>query len=349
MNRYVRTCVALTASLLASASFASGFQILYDFQAATGTQPQAPLVDSRGIVFGVTSSGGLYNEGVLYQWDGSTYTVLHDFGELGGLTGSPSNLVSDGTTLYGLIFTGGFKVWAWDSTNGYRILKAIETSDADPLVNTLAVGNDGMLYVDIVAHYRVAWLERIDPATGVLTILQSHRPIAYAAPLVAHGDAIYGASLYNGPWSFSTRTLKAQAYHAAPGPRYPGIGFANGSLYGTVSGGTDPAGFYRIDPADGYQFVVPFGPLATSSVGNLATGGDGDLYGIFEGLGENQCGGRNSGFIYQFDPVTLSQDPVHEFCDPDYPVPGLATGPDGTLYGTVSRRDGGGYLYKYVP
>jgi uncharacterized repeat protein (TIGR03803 family) len=60
----------------------TGFQKILDFNGASGSQPiGAPTVDPSGLVYGMTSAGGLGNMGVIYKLrtDGSGFQKLFDF------------------------------------------------------------------------------------------------------------------------------------------------------------------------------------------------------------------------------------------------------------------------------
>jgi hypothetical protein len=360
MNSFRITASALAAALaFPLATFASDFQVVHNFN-SPGGGGFTPIEDGRGIAFGLGLNGPDRQTSYLYQYDGQTYTVLHNF------PGTASWLTSDGATLYGTQpyksgGKAGASIWAWDSTRGFRVITSITDGYMGP--TDLVAGPDGMLYfyvttVDERYPLGASAFERLDLSTGTVTVLQvvSDYVTKQTAQPVSHEGRIYG-STYGGPWAYSPATGNFQKY------RHPftswGIGFADGGLYGTVY---DPdaqtSAFYRIDSANGYQVVATvgggsYGPV--SGPGNLATGTDGKLYGVFGGgSGAGTCGNlQNAGFIYQFDPVTLQQAALHDFCeDPnsdDYqPSAGLAADPDGSLYGTVWTPEGG-FLYRFVP
>jgi hypothetical protein len=348
MNSLRITASAMVVALaFPTAAFASDFQVVHAFD-SPGGGGLTPIVDGRGIVFGLALNGD-HRSGALYQYDGQTYQVLHQFQD------EPFWLTSDGTTLYGTEVTNA-AIWAWDATRGFRVLAFSLGNPAN-----LVVGSDGMVYFTSPAYDEryprgASAFERLDPSTGDVTVLSvtSHYLTNGMTPPVSHGGRIYGSN-NAGPWAYSPKTGRFEAYH--DDHIDPGIGFAHGGVYGAVALTGTSGAFYRFDATDGYQVVAPFvgGAWGPYPAGNFATGTDGRIYAIFYGgVGAGTCGDRaNGGFIYQFDPVTLQQAALHDFCEnPDgvgvSPAQGFAATPDGSLYGTV-WTPAGGYLYRFVP
>lgn len=86
--------------------------IVYSFcqvpgQCDAGYQPGATMLTS-GTVYGTTTYGGLYGQGVVYSVTGSQETVLYNFGAFGGDGLSPNGVISDAQgNLYGITVNGG--------------------------------------------------------------------------------------------------------------------------------------------------------------------------------------------------------------------------------------------------
>jgi uncharacterized repeat protein (TIGR03803 family) len=91
------------------------FKVLYNFSATNGRKPVGALVEGPdGFLYGVTSTGGVYEGGVIYKIrkDGTGFTKLHDFGFSTGRYPT-TGLVTDGAGwFYGRTSNG------WSSGSG---------------------------------------------------------------------------------------------------------------------------------------------------------------------------------------------------------------------------------------
>ena len=89
----------------------SSYTKLLDFAGTSnGAYPMSSLISDGTFLYGMTSEGGTSNYGVIFQIkpDGSSYTKLLDFsGVTNGANPGYSSLISDGTSLYGMISAGG--------------------------------------------------------------------------------------------------------------------------------------------------------------------------------------------------------------------------------------------------
>ena len=88
----------------------SGFTNLYSFKGGSdGSEPQAGLTLSGGVLYGTTSIGGYFNKGTLFsiRTNGLGYNSLYSF--TGGADGSSpkSDLLLSGNVLYGTASAGG--------------------------------------------------------------------------------------------------------------------------------------------------------------------------------------------------------------------------------------------------
>lgn len=89
--------------------------VLHSFKGgADGDEPSSGLIQdpNTGNFYGVTASGGTYNEGTVYQITSSgSKTILYSFGAAGTLGNAPEGkLVQDSSTgnLYGMLPLGGY-------------------------------------------------------------------------------------------------------------------------------------------------------------------------------------------------------------------------------------------------
>jgi uncharacterized repeat protein (TIGR03803 family) len=89
----------------------AAFRVLHSFgKRPDGSEPQASLIDVRGMLYGTTLSGGEYcNCGTVFRLSttGRGYKVLHSFGKGYDGWGAGSSLIAVGRTLYGTTESGG--------------------------------------------------------------------------------------------------------------------------------------------------------------------------------------------------------------------------------------------------
>jgi uncharacterized repeat protein (TIGR03803 family) len=335
------------------------FTTLYSFEApaatsftsALGSQPDTtPAVGQDGAIYGMTSDGGQFGNGVIYRFDRHTlqYTVLHTFSATdangdnadgaspgNGLTAGPNGV------FYGMAIDGGpngagtiFKITPSGEFTVVYAFSAVDANGhndggANPL-RTVVVGNDGNLYgttrfggqnTCLYTHgCGVAW--KIDGKGNFTVLHQFTADEGHAASLTQGFDGyLYGCAVW-------------PATSLPPGPLPSGI------LYRMAPRGTDFQVLYtfsqtnasgeNIDGADCYEPLVETWP------------------GVFYGAAAN--GGTNgNGVVFRYslwNPGVV--EVVHDFsavnsagqnldgASPDGP---LALGPHRTLY---SNADGGG-------
>ena len=121
------------------------FRVVHAFSAnnagnATGYQSTATLVEANGHVYGTTIGGGLYNNGVIYNFplsNPATFTTFSFPANAVQLGRNPyGGLISNGAgTFYGATHNGGNGlgvIYAFDGTTATRVA-AFDALDADPL------------------------------------------------------------------------------------------------------------------------------------------------------------------------------------------------------------------------
>jgi uncharacterized repeat protein (TIGR03803 family) len=279
----------------------SGFVSVYEFRGGTldGRLPGSLREGTDGQLYGTCSSGGTYNQGVVYrvQKNGSGQEILHHFGSVPDDGYSPESVIegSDGW-LYGVTQYGGaafggqgcvFKLAR--NGAGYQVLKSWKffvASDPKYAQGELVEAGDGMLY-------------------GVtLYGGQYNRGTVFKIGKDGSGYAVI-------------RSLGATTADAA----YPRAGLtlgAGGRLYGSATdGGTYSEGavYTILTNGTGFGLLHSFDPLSTIGtypLCRLALGPDGFLYGttyyggVFKlttsGLGISRIGTMGHGVLLGRNP-----------------------------------------------
>jgi len=377
INRSAALAVLLAAAATASSALAqeANFSTLYSFEApaantftsALGSQPDTtPAVGPDGAIYGMTSDGGQYGNGVIYRFDPDShqYTVLHTFSATdangdnedgafpgNGLTAGPNGV------FYGMADLGGpngngtiFKI----TTSGeFTVLHTFSALDANlhnadganPL-RTIVVGRDGNLYgtaisggenscgiAPFVRGCGVAWV--MDRWGNNFKVLhQFVQGEGHAASLLQAQDGfLYGCTVWPG-----TSTPSGAPYPSGILFRMATSGSPFHVLY-TFS--QTNANGENMDGADPYEPLVETDP------------------GVFYGAA--YYGGTNgNGVVFRYSmraPGVV--DVVHDFsattaganrdgAGPDGP---LAPGPDGALYSNADYggMNGNGVIYAVWP
>ncbi|MGO9438279.1 MAG: choice-of-anchor tandem repeat GloVer-containing protein [Terracidiphilus sp.] len=344
----------LAAAVCASSALAqeTTFSTLYKFEApaattftsALGSQPDTtPAIGLDGAIYGMTSVGGTFGNGVIYRFDPvwHRYTVLHTFSATdangdnadgafpgNGLTAGPNG------AFYGMAMSGGPNgtgtIFQITSSGRFTVLHPFSAAPngnnedgAGPLRN-IVIGNDGNLYGTTRTGGQntclgtkgcgVAWT--IDREGNFKVLHQFTASEGHAASLVQGTDGyFYGCAVW------------------------PAISFPSGILYRMDRWGQEFQVLYTFSPmtsgqntdgAECYEPMVETRP------------------GVF--YGSAYYGGTNGNgvvFRYSLENPGVVQV-VHDFsalnsagqnwdgASPDGP---LALGPDGTLY---SNADYGG-------
>lgn len=372
INRRAVMVVLLAAAATAASALAqeTEFSTLYRFEApaantftsALGSQPDTtPALGPDGAIYGMTSDGGQYGNGVIYRFDRDShqYTVLHTFSatDANGDNAdgaSPGNGLAAGPNgvFYGMAYAGGpsgngtiFKI---TTSRKFTVLHAFSALDANghnqdgagPL-RTIVIGSDGNLYgttrtggqnTCLFTHgCGAAW--RLDREGSLTVIHQFTADEGHAASLTQGLDGyLYGCAVW-------------PATSLPPGPLPSGI------LYRMATSGSPFQLLYtfsqtnangeNMDGADCYEPLVETDP------------------GVFYGAAYHG-GSSGNGVVFRYSlraPGVV--DVVHDFsattsganwdgAGPDGP---LALGPDGTLYSNANYGglNGNGVIYAIRP
>ncbi|MCF8226223.1 MAG: DUF5050 domain-containing protein [Bacteroidales bacterium] len=124
----------------------TGFKKIHQFtNAETGDAPFAPLTLVGSTLYGTTTSGGIYNGGVLFRikTDGTDFGILHHFSVQDGYD-VRSKLVLSGNSLYGAAYKGGI----YNGSFGTLFKCKLDGSEFQNIYNF--IGKDGTNPVDLV-------------------------------------------------------------------------------------------------------------------------------------------------------------------------------------------------------
>jgi uncharacterized repeat protein (TIGR03803 family) len=306
--------------------------LFYSFTggATDGDYPYSGLIQvGNGNIYGLTSSGGANNEGVIYQLTlPGTETVLHSFGSGNDAAYPEYATLVEGTDgyMYGTTYEGG----AYGEGAAYRIKP------------------DGSSYSVIFSFGQTQ-------ATG-------YNP--YGGFVFGSNGDLYGVTGYGGTnnegMAFELTTSGTlTALHSFGGsPSDGAVPLAaltlgkDGNFYGSTSvGGPNGLGIvFKMTPVGTETVIYAFGTNAGDGSGTyqpLIEGPDGNFYGICY-----QGGISNRGTLFVVSPTTGQEVTLHEFAggttDGELPV-GLVLGTDGHFYG--STLEGGtadaGVFFRY--
>ncbi len=286
-----------------------------DGQTAEGT----PMVGADGLLYATTFEGGIYGGGTIFKinTNGTGYTIIYNFGATGSDGLSPyCALVQGGDgTLYGTTYFGG-------SANKGTVFKIKPDGTGYTKLHDFGLGSDGAN--------------------------------AYAELYIGQDGALYGTTLYGGPFASGvvfklntdgsgyTRLHDFGSVANDGSLTYAGLvqGPA-GFFYGvTDSGGTNGVGTVFKLNATGSSYQILYSFSTTGGDGQFADvtltlGNDGVLYSTTYGGGVN--GDANSGgTVFKINRDGTGYAKLHDFGGPGEGQlinAGLVKGDNGVLYG----------------
>jgi uncharacterized repeat protein (TIGR03803 family) len=289
---------------------------LHSFTGSDGASPYAPLIQGTdGNLYGTTYAGGASNDGTIFKIDtaGATLTTLHSFTGSDGANSQASLIQAADGNLYGTTVAGG-------ASNNGTIFK-IDTAGTTLITLHSFTGSDGA-----------------QPTAG---LIQATSGNFYGS--TEGGGLPGGGTIFKIDTAGSTLTTLHIFTGIDGAIPYAGvIQGADGSLYGTTSGGgaSGNGTIFKID-AGGAKLITLHaftGSDGAQTNSGLIQGADGNLYGTTAAGGSS-----NVGTIFKIDTAGTELTTLHSFTGSDggYPYAGLIQGTDGYLYGTT-RSDGAG-------
>ncbi len=353
-----------------------------DFNGAEkGTEPMGSLTQAtNGKLYGMTTYGGIFDKGVLFEYDPATdtYTKKLDFnGSEKGRYSAGSLMQASNGKLYGMALGGEFSdgvVFEYDpATNAYTKKLDFDgpSKGSYPNGSLIQASNGklyGMTYSGGVNDYGV--LFEYDPATSTyskrLDFNRSDNGNLPPSGLAMAGNGrLYGLSNRGGlnglgvlfEFDPASDTYSKKVDFDGPGNgRHPGCSLAealNGKLYGTTTGG-GASGFgvlFEYEPATNtYTKKLDFDRATKGSYPlSLTLAANGKLYGLTS-LG----GVSGDGVLYEYDPVTntyikkLDFDRTNKGAEP---TGSLIQAVNGKLYGMTysGGANYNGVLFEYDP
>jgi uncharacterized repeat protein (TIGR03803 family) len=325
---------------LTAVAWASSETVLWNFSSSngdgSGPWSNALISDSKGNLYGATSSGGTNSAGMVFEFSpngsgGYTETILYDF------KGQAS---ADGARPYGSL--------AFD-----KLGNLFGTTQGGGANNT------GTVYE--LSLKAGVWKEKVIytfSATG------ADGSIPSAGVTIDKNGALYGTTTYGGANAtgtvFQLTKVKNKwtekvihSFGAAGDGTYPYAGVTLdtlGNLYGTTSiGGAGGSGsVYRLTAANGkwtetvlHSFTGQNGDGSGLYYISLISDAAGNLYGA-TGFGGTNNTGTVWELVYSKTKKTYSEKVLYSFgpiggTDGNYPYGGLVMGKSGTLYGTTEQ------------
>jgi len=309
----------------------SDYKVIHHFDGVSGSLPESKLVKApNGKFYGTTLSGGIHNDGVLFEIDQngnfSKKINFHD-GTTGSRIQGGLSLGHNGK-LYGAAWSGGTNydgtIFEYDIQN--QKLNKLADLDNEGLATgsfpfgSLVLAYNGKFYGTCYAggENTLGVIFELDPTTGTVTK----------------------------KFDFTANTGGRPAFNMTLA--------TNGKLYGTAgSGGTYGFGtIFVFDPITGNcEKVHDFDGLETGAVplGTLTLAYDGKLYGTTSWGGQH-----NNGILFEFDyrrqTITKRFD-FDEINTGKAPRSGLLQSSNHKLYGTTEQGGihGQGVIFEFDP
>ncbi len=343
--------------------------VVFNFNGNNGAYPYGSLVlDSNGILYGMTFSGGHYGYGVLFSYNTVTHkdSVLFNF--RGVVTNNNSLTQSSSGLLYGMSLLGGTNfygdIFSFDPNNGTTSsLYSFDSITGQYPYSWLIQGSNGLFYG--MTQYGGSNDEGVvfsfDPKTNIEKVVSTFNDANGDYPqgnlLQAWNGLIYGMApeggtnyegvlFYYNPTTGKDSVLVNLSDNIGFSPYGGLIQGSDGLLYGmTYSGGANYDGviFNFNTKTKAYNVLYSFNDSTSgeSPYGNLVEASNGLMYGM------TYFGGKQGdGVLFSFDPKTKKENPLVTFTGANGANPTGTLVPDSTgttLYGTTSI--GGTYNY----
>ncbi len=361
---------------------------VYNFlvTSSQGSTPMysAPVQASDGKLYGMTTEGGIYKQGVIYKYDISTtaYTILYHFtGEADGGLPFGSLMQASNGLLYGMTSSGGNGsnlgvIFSFDPvTNIYtKIYNFNNTNGAKPKGGFIQASN-GLLYAMISdgGNSGLGVIISFDLNTSAvtklfnMTVASGHTPNGNL--FQGSNGKLYGLTqgggtsnvgvLFSYDINTNTHSVRYNFSNVSGGyiPYGSLVQSAAGLFYGTTSiGGTNADGvlYSWNDVSSTYTILRNFNSSSATDGGkphgSLVLASNGKLYGTTT-IDGTVGGGNSYGtiFSYEISTSTYARLVVFSGTNSKNPESQLIQASNGRLYGVSTEGGTGdmGTLYSY--
>ena len=194
----------------------TGYTKLMDFNGTSnGARPQGSLVTDGTSLYGMTTWGGMHDQGIIFKIDpdGTDFTKLADFGTVSG-SFPRGSLISDGTFLYGMTQMGGssndgiiFKINP-DGTDFTELLIFNSFNGARPFGSLFSDGKFLYGMTELGGAYGYGAFFKINPdGTGYTKLIDFDNDSKGCYPLgslISDGTYLYGMTPFCGSANVGT-------------------------------------------------------------------------------------------------------------------------------------------------
>lgn len=310
----------------------SGYVKLLDFAGATnGSTPYGSLISDGIFLYGMTQTGGINNNGVLFKikTDGTGYAKLLDFSGTANGSTPYGTLISDGIFLYGMTYQGG------SNNNGVIFKIMLDGTGYSNLFNFGGGTNGKHPYGALIFNGAFLYGMASDGGSQPEGMLFKIKPdgTEYSTLLnfggVANGAVPYGDLISDGTFLYGMTTFGG---NSGFGGFYTGSGSGTGGgvIFKIKADGTGYSKLYDFGTIGGLNGSNPYGSLIS----------DGSfLYGMTSNGGTGSCT-DGCGIIFKIKPDGTGFSKLLDFGGLNGQSPNGSLFLDGTfLYGMTS----GGY------
>jgi len=350
--------------------------VVQSFFKNEGSLPNGYLIQaSNGKLYGLTRSGGIDGDGVLFEFDLETksYSKKYDFVSTNGNRPNGSLLLGSNEKFYGMTLYGGTNdlgvIFEFDhETNTYIKKHDFDGENGGLPYGGLIQGSNGKMY-GVTSSGGInddGVLFEFDPETDIYTkkydFVETEGNVPQENLIQASNGKLYGITAnggLNGLGVIFEFDIEANSYtnkydfNGIDGriPRGGLLQASNGKLYGVAAGGLNDYGvLFEFDlDTDTYSKRFDF-ENSTGRVpsGKLLQALDGKLYGTTTYGGTN-----NWGIIYNFDVETNIYTVKYncEYNTGASPRSGLLQANNGKIYGATMQGGGQivGVIFEFDP
>jgi hypothetical protein len=351
---------------------------------STGEYPNSSLLlASNGKIYGTTTAGGGWSDGVLFEYDPATGIFLkkHTFSSSSSGRVPTGELIqaSNGNIFGYTKFGGGWDegtLFEYNPTTGVLTKRVTfsSLSDGENPIGRLIEASNGKLYglTEIGGGFDDGVLFEYDPVTTVFInkvtlsgLSKGRLPTGYLVE--APNGKLYGLTTAGGGFDegilfeydplTNTYTKEVTFSSVSKGETPFGalLEASNGLLYGLtkIGGGYDDGVLFSYDyTVDAFTKEATFLDITygQTPVGKLVEGSNGKLYGCTK-----NGGGFDDGVLYEFDMTTSTLTKKVTFSSPstgENPIGNLFHSSNGKLYGLTEIgagfSDGALFEYDYI-